>query len=137
MTKFLQIEQDVSVQDAAVLMDKNKTGSALVVKEGKPVGIITERDFLRKVVAKGLCTTDLALSKVMSSPILTIKVDEKLKDASLLMSAENIRRLAVVNEKGEIVGKVTAHGISRGLGFQKLKKAFLTKPRNHYAGNVR
>ena len=61
MTKFLQIEQGMLAQDAATLMDKNETGSALVTKDGKPVGIITERDFLRKVVAKGLKPAELKL----------------------------------------------------------------------------
>ena len=137
MNKFLQIDCNFSVQEAAALMDKEGTGSALVLKNNKPIGIITERDFLRKVVAKGLDPTKLKVEDVMSAPIVTIDMDEKIKEASLLMDKNNIRRLAVVDEKGEIVGKVTAHGISRGLGFQKLKKAFTAKPRNYYVENIR
>jgi len=137
MTNFLRIEHDIPVQQAATLMDKQGTGSALVVKEGKPVGVITERDFLRKVVAKGLNPAELKVREIMGSPIITIGLNEKITDASMLMDKKNIRRLAVVNEKGEIVGKITAHGISRGIGFQKLKKAFVEKPRNYYAENVR
>ena len=73
----------------------------------------------------------------MSSPIVTIGENEKIKTAYSLMDSKNIRRLAVTNEKGEVVGKVTAHGLSRSLGFQKLKKAFVEKPRNHYTENIR
>jgi malate dehydrogenase (oxaloacetate-decarboxylating) len=136
MTKFLQIKQEMLVQDAAALMEKQGTGSALVLKGSKPVGIITERDLLRKVVARGLDPARLKVGEIMSSPLLTISMDEKITAASLLMDKKNIRRLAVTNEKGEIIGKVTAHGIARGVRFQRLKKAFSDRPRQYYAGNI-
>jgi len=137
MSKFLQIEQGQLARDAASYMDQHGTGSALVTREGKPVGVVTERDFLRKVVAKGLDPATVKVEEVMSSPIVTIGEDEKVKAAYTLMNEKNIRRLAVTNGKGEIVGKVTAHGISRSIGFEKLKKAFVDRPRQYYAGNVR
>lgn len=137
MNKFLEVNQGTLVRDAATLMDKHGTGSALVVEKDKPVGVITERDLLRKVVAKGLDPAELKVQEIMSSPIVTIKAKKRVKDAYQLMDEKNIRRLAVVNEEGEIIGKVTAHGISRNFGFQKFKKSIVKKPRQYYAKNVR
>lgn len=137
MTGFLEIKHDLSVREAAAIMDKREARSALILKNGKPVGIITERDFLRKVVAKGLNPAELKVEDITSSPIITIGMNAKVKDASLLMDKNNIRRLAVVNEKGEIVGKITVDDISRSLGFQKLKKTFTDKPRDYYLESFR
>ncbi|MAG22387.1 MAG: hypothetical protein CL943_03750 [Candidatus Diapherotrites archaeon] len=137
MTRFLRVKHDALIMDAAVLMREKGTGSTLVEKEGKPVGVLTERDFLKKVVAKGLDSATVKVEEIMSAPIITIGENEKVKEAYTLMNEKNIRRLAVTNEKGEVVGKVTSHGISRSIGFEKLKKTFVDKPRQYYAGNVR
>jgi CBS domain-containing protein len=137
MGSFLELDACATVKDAAEIMDKECNGSALVTKSGKPVGIITERDFLRKVVAQGKDPSKLKVEEIMSAPIITIDENEKVKAASQLMDEKNIRRLAVVNSEGKIVGKITAHGISRSFGFQKLKKSLTDNPRNYYAGNVR
>lgn len=132
LTPFLEIDENTTVKDAAVIMGKHGTGSALATRNNLPVGVVTERDFLKNITAKGLDASKTAIREIMSYPIATIGINDKIKDAAILMDKKNIRRLAVVDEKGKIIGKITAHGISRGLGFQKIKKEFTEHPHDYY-----
>ncbi len=137
MSKFLKIDENISIQEAAIKIDSQNAGSALITREDKAIGIVTEKDFLRKVVAKGKNASQTKIREIMSSPIITISADEKIKDASRMMSEKNIRRLGVVDDKGNIIGKITTHGISKSLGFNRFKKRIIEHPRNYYADNVK
>ena len=137
MSKFLKIDENISIQEAAIKIDSQNAGSALITREDKAIGIVTEKDFLRKVVAKGKNASQTKIREIMSSPIITISADEKINDASRMMSEKNIRRLGVVDDKGNIIGKITTHGISKSLGFNRFKKRIIEHPRNYYADNVK
>src|SRR5207245_3404572 len=98
---------------AAQSMEKNGIGEAIVTKNEKPVGIVTERDILYKVVAGGMDPRKAKVSEIMSSPIQTVEYDSKAGEALAKMTRLEIRRLAVMHE-GKIVGVVLHGGIVRG-----------------------
>ena len=114
MTKeIISVENDVSVFDAVSVMVNHDIGSVVVTQDGVPVGIITERDILKKCCNKRLWRADLKVEDFMSSPLITIEADKSLGEAALLMSDKKIRRL-LVTEKGNIVGIITEKDVFRG-----------------------
>ncbi len=99
----IHVEADTSVQEAAKLMHSKSIGS-LLVKEGEEfVGIVTETDFSRKVVAAGADAESTAVSKVMTHPILSLDVTERVAEANIFMASHKVRHLGVTRD-GKIVG---------------------------------
>jgi len=107
----ITIEDNESAVEAAVLMEKHKVGCVIVTaKEERPIGIITERDLVVRVVASDLKPSDVVVKEIMSTPLITIGPDETLNEAGRMMSRLNIRRLGVMH-KGELVGIVSSKDI--------------------------
>lgn len=107
----ISIEEDSTVDNAAQQMDKYNLGCIVVTnKDGKPLGIITERDLVRRVLAKNALPSNLAVKEVMSSPLITVEPDEKLSEVARRMSRLNIRRLGVMY-RGELIGVVSSQDI--------------------------
>lgn len=105
------IDEDDSVIKAAQLMDQHNVGCIIVTsKQGKPLGIITERDLVARVLAKNTQTSKLTAKEVMTSPLITVDPDETLNEAARRMSRLNIRRLGVMY-KGSLVGIVSSKDI--------------------------
>lgn len=103
MTKdVVSINVDSSVFEAAELMCSSQLGCLVVVDGEEPVGIVTERDIVRRVVAKRL-SLDTKISEVMSKSLITVDTDASLKEAARLMSTNKIRRLPVSKEN-KLVG---------------------------------
>lgn len=101
---------DMSVQEAARSMRSAKVGSLIIIEDGHAIGILTERDILNKVVAEGKLPSELKVSDVMSSPVVTAKPDDKVSAAAKRMSQMRLRRLPVV-DGGELVGMLTENDI--------------------------
>jgi len=108
------VSPEDNVEFAAKIMDKNNYGALLVKERNRFTGIITERDVLRKVVARGVPPLQTKVANVMSSPVITIDGDADLAEASLLMDRRRIRRLAVTIN-GEISGIVTVRDVLKNL----------------------
>jgi len=104
-TNLIKLDQFTSIQEAALQMDKNEIGCVIITQNGNPEGIITERDFVKKVAAKELPFSS-PLSKVMSSPLITINPDETIWEAAQLMKIKNIHKLPV-KQNNDIVGIIT------------------------------
>lgn len=105
------IGEENNAYEAAKLMDKDDVGCIIVTsKEDKPVGIITERDLVTRVLAKNTLPSKVTAKKVMTSPLLTIDPDENLTEAARKMSRLNVRRLGVIY-KGNLVGLVSSKDI--------------------------
>ncbi|PMB75284.1 MAG: hypothetical protein C0193_01130 [Candidatus Bathyarchaeota archaeon] len=105
------IEEDAPVNKAAELMDKHGLGCIIVTnKEGKPLGIITERDLVVRVLAKNVKPDSLQTKEVMTSPLLTIEPHETINEAARRMSRLNIRRLGVIY-KGQLIGLISSKDI--------------------------
>jgi len=100
------IDAAKSVQDAAFEMAQNRIGSLLVVEDGDFVGIITEVDVIRKVVAKRRVPESTTIKAVMTSPLITIKAEQSILEANALMEARGLRHLPVT-KFDRIVGVVS------------------------------
>ncbi len=107
----ITIAEDSTVHKAAQLMADSHIGGIIVTtKEGKPLGIITESDFVTRVLAKNIQPSKLTAKEVMTSPLITIDPDETLIEAARRMSRLNIRRLGVMY-KGDLVGIISGKDI--------------------------
>ncbi|MDH7477601.1 MAG: CBS domain-containing protein, partial [Candidatus Bathyarchaeota archaeon] len=107
----ITIEEDAPINKAAELMDKHGLGCIIVTnKEGKPLGIITERDLVARVLAKNVKPDSIRTKEVMTSPLITIEPHETINEAARRMSRLNIRRLGVVY-KGQLIGLVSSKDI--------------------------
>ena len=111
-TNLVLIEPNANVLSAALLMRKRKIGNVLVVENNQPIGILTESDILRKVVAEGKNAKDVKIRDVMSTPVIVIDPYVSLNAAMKTMSKCNIRRLPVV-EKQKLIGIITEKDIFR------------------------
>lgn len=107
----ITIKENGSAGNVAALMEKNKVGCVVVTAGGdRPIGIITERDLVVRVVASDLKPSKVAVKDIMSTPLITIGPDETLNEAGRMMSRLNIRRLGVMY-KGELVGIVSSKDV--------------------------
>jgi CBS domain-containing protein len=115
MTKeVVTIDVNKSVFEAAQLMTTKSLGCLIVVDKGLPVGIITERDIVRRIVAKR-SSLDLRVVEVMTKTLVTVNPDTSLKDAARVMSTNRIRRLPVLKQN-QLVGIVVASDFVRNIG---------------------
>lgn len=104
--KIYSIDSQRTVRHAAETMARNRIGSLLVAEEGDYIGIITEVDIIRKVVAKGLDPDTTPVRTVMSAPLVTIEADQPIVDANDLMERKQIRHLGVTRN-GKVIGMVS------------------------------
>ena len=105
------VREDDTVEEVARLMDEYGIGSVVVVRDkNEPVGVITERDIVRKVVAKDKKPSEVRAAEIMSTPIFTIDPRKDVKEAARMMGRFDIRRLIVMH-KGKMVGIVSSRDI--------------------------
>jgi len=96
---------DRTVREAAAIMERAGVGSIVIVDDDAIVGIVTDRDLVRRALAVGR-DTDTRVDGVMSSPVVTIGADADLHDAFALFRSHGLRRL-VVERDGRFVGMIT------------------------------
>jgi CBS domain-containing protein len=101
-----------TVQDIALLMNKHQIGCVIIVDEEQPVGIVTERDIMKRVVSKGIAPQNLKVVDIMSKPLITASPSMPAGDAAKVMLKWNIKKLPVA-EKGRLVGVVTLTDLLR------------------------
>jgi CBS domain-containing protein len=107
----ITVDEDATVDKAAQLMAKGHIGCIVVTsKEEKPLGIITETDFVTRVLAKNIQPSKLTAKEIMTSPLITIDPDETLSETARRMSQLNIRRLGVMY-KGNLVGIISSKDV--------------------------
>jgi len=107
---IITIDEDASVIDASKMMVESNRGSVVVVSHGETVGILTERDVLKRVVAKSLDPRTTKVKLVMTSPPVTMEKDRPLREAIDFMNRKGVRRM-LLTEKGRIVGVFTLRDI--------------------------
>jgi CBS domain-containing protein len=111
-TDVKTVRPDSSVMEAIQKMNKFDVGSIVVVQERRPVGIITERDILRKILESGLDPVTVKARQIMSSPIITIREDSAIEEAAKIMTTKRIKKIPVVKD-GKLIGIVTATDLVR------------------------
>lgn len=100
-------DEEATTDKIAKIMDENNLGCVIVTnRDGKPLGIITERDLVIRVLAKNLQPARVKAKDIMTSPLATIEPDATITEAARRMSRLDIRRLGVVY-KGDLVGLVS------------------------------
>ena len=107
MTRDVKVVRpDSNVKEVVAAMNRFNIGSIVVVQDGRPVGVISERDILRRVVEPCLSPEALTAGQVMTSPVYTICETASMDEAAELMAEKKIRKIPVT-EKGRLVGIVT------------------------------
>ena len=91
------------VQEALMVMAAKNVGALPVLKEGKVVGIISERDYARKLVLKGRSSVGTPVSDIMVAPVITVDTHQTVETCMGIMSEKRLRHLPVV-ENGELIG---------------------------------
>ncbi len=104
--ELLTIASDASVFDAVKLMVDANVGSLLVTVGGRIEGIVTERDYLRRVTLEGRTDEETPVSEIMSTPLIVVTPDKSVDECMSVMTEKRIRHMPVV-ENGEVVGVVS------------------------------
>jgi CBS domain-containing protein len=132
MTKnVVTIDVNKTVVEAAALMSENDIGDLIVMDNNTPVGIVTERDFVRRVLAEGK-STESKVSEVMTRPLKVIDPDAPIKEAARRMVNKRIRRLPVIKDN-KLVGIITAADFAKHLSKKTLTDDILeAMGRSHY-----
>ena len=102
--------KDATVYDIANIMKEKNIGAVVIVEGNEPVGIVTERDIVKRVVSKNLKPKDVLAEEVMSKKIATISQNASITEAAKIMATHGVKRLPVV-ENGELVGIITQSDI--------------------------
>jgi len=111
-TNIAKVTPNTTVLEAAQLMKKRNIGNVIVVENKQPIGILTESDILKKVVAESKIAKDVKVKEVMSTPIIVIEPYVSIEEAMKTMGKCNVRRLPVI-ENDELIGIITQKDISR------------------------
>lgn len=111
----IELDLNPSALDVAKAMAKSRAGAVIVLKKGRPAGIITERDLLKKVAAKNKKPEDVSAKSVMSSPLVTIRAFDSVDTAAEIMSKHRIKRLPVVEDDGSLAGMLSVTDFAKKL----------------------
>ncbi len=132
MTKnVVTIDANKTVIEAAALMSQNDIGDLIIMDNNIPVGIVTERDFVRRVLAEGK-STSTKVSEVMTTPLKVIDPEAPIKEAARRMVNRRIRRLPVIKDN-KLVGIITAADFAKHLSKKTLSDDILeAMGRSHY-----
>jgi signal-transduction protein with cAMP-binding, CBS, and nucleotidyltransferase domain len=107
------IERGLTVALAARMMKERARGSLVVVDDRKPIGIITERDLVRRIIAEDKSTAT-KVGDIMSEPLISVGPEATVSSAANVMYKNGIRRLPVI-EEGRLLGIVTSTDLARAL----------------------
>ncbi len=108
------IENNKTAKDVALLLAEKNISSLVVVKNGEPIGLVTERDLARKVSTTDKKSSEVPLSELMSSNFRWVEPMTSIEDAVQKMLNKNIRRLLVL-ENGKLVGIITETDLAKYL----------------------
>jgi CBS domain-containing protein len=110
--EVITIDENATVREAAEIMNKFEIGCLIAIRKGKAMGIITERDLLKRVVAEARDANKTKVKDVMSSPLVVVEPSMDLEEAVKLMFQMKIKKLPVVDGK-RLVGLVSLTDIAR------------------------
>ena len=110
--EVVSVDENSTVKEAVDIMNKFQIGSLIVLEKGKAKGIVTERDFLRRVISAGKDVMNVEVKEIMTTPLVVVEPSTDLEQAVRLMFKKKIKKLAVV-DANKLVGIVTLTDIAR------------------------
>jgi signal-transduction protein with cAMP-binding, CBS, and nucleotidyltransferase domain len=110
-TNPVMIDIGATAAKAAKAMCHEEVGSVIILKNGKPTGIVTEEDLACKVVAKDLKPSTVLVNEIMSTPLITVSAEKTVGDAARMMVKHKVRRLPIVDEHKAVIGIVTVRDL--------------------------
>lgn len=108
----LTIDLNSSVDRAGKMMAKARNDSIIIVKDKKPIGILTDSDLIKKVIAKNVKPSLIKVKNLMSEPLVSVTPETTILEASRKMKKSNIKRLPVISD-GKLVGIISTTDIAR------------------------
>ena len=119
----VDINDNPSVLDVAKLMAKHRIGSVVVVEDSNnnnnnnnnPIGIITERDIIKKVSAQNKLADQVAVRHIMSSPLIAVRSVDSIDTAAEAMAKNKVKRLVVLEQDGAMIGVLSVSDITKKL----------------------
>jgi long-chain acyl-CoA synthetase len=121
ITNIKTIDRRSSAFEAAKIMKEYDVGSLIVMDTDTPIGIVTSRDILYKVISLGSLGKDISLSNIMSVPLLLVDPEEDIAKAAAFMRQWNVWRLSVKGENGQIVGLLSGTDIFKAFAGKKME----------------
>ena len=112
--EIISTTPETSVLDALALMAERNIGALLVLSDGEPVGMFTERDYARKIILRGKASKDTPVSAVMTSRVLGVGPDQTVEECMAIMTDKRIRHLPV-SEDGKLLGMISIGDVVRSL----------------------
>jgi len=114
MTKELRVvRRDTSVQEVVATMNKYDISSIIVVEGKRPIGIVTHKDIISKLVQTRIPPEAVTAREVMSSPVVAINENASVGEAARLMSKKRIKKLIVTRNNDELAGIITSTDLVR------------------------
>ncbi len=107
---IFSISPQASVYEALQVMADKNIGAVLVIERGKLVGILSERDYARKVILKGKASKETLVSDLMTKNVLYVSPDKNVEDCMFLMTTKNIRHLPVI-EDDRLIGIISINDV--------------------------
>jgi CBS domain-containing protein len=112
--RVVTLTAEASVLEAIGLMAEQHVGSVLILRDGRAVGIATERDYARKVILRGRSSAETAVSEIMSSPLITVSPGDSMNHCMALMTERKIRHLPV-SDGIDVVGMISIGDLLKAL----------------------
>jgi CBS domain-containing protein len=110
--EVVMIDENASAKESADVMNEREISSIIATRNGKPIGIITERDLLKRIVAEGKNAKKVKVKDIMSSPLIAIEPDVPLEEAARLMFDKKIKKLPVTAQDS-VIGLLSLTDIAR------------------------
>jgi CBS domain-containing protein len=104
---FISLREDTNAFEAAKLMKDRKHGFVIVTVDGKPIGIVTEWDYISKIASEGKDPASVTLKEIMSVNLVTVDADQGIDEVSQVMTEKGIRRVLVLHD-GKVIGVITS-----------------------------
>jgi CBS domain-containing protein len=118
-TTIHAVAPDATVYDAIARMDDRRVGALLVMRGEQLVGVISERDYTRKVILLGRASKETRVEEIMSSKVISVRPDTSLGECLQLVTDRGIRHLPVLDEAGKVVGLLSIGDLVRAVVAQQ------------------
>jgi CBS domain-containing protein len=124
------IRPDATVLEALRMMDSKGVGALVVTQESHLAGIISERDYARKVILKGKNSKDTLVSEIMTAHVITVHPDQTLDECMELMTSKSIRHLPVLDGE-RVVGVISMRDVMSAIIHRQREALKQTEPRTY------